>query len=136
MTIYTAAEEELIPAAEIPESIPVSTTTDWQAAFGFTPSMMPPPPLPPQPPSQTIPVTHSINHLTENQDDDLGFDPWTESSKALADLVEKEGNLQQRQQQQQYNNHTSSQQIKNLPPGFTPNHIGAFHPSPCKLLLS
>jgi len=116
------SEEELIPAAEIPESIPVSTTTDWQAAFGFTPSMMTPPPST----SQPVPITHNLNHLTESQDDELGFDPWTESSKALADLVEKEGNLQQ------HNNHMS--QIKNLPPGFTSNHIGAFHPSPCKLL--
>ena len=29
-----------LPAAEIPDTIPVSSTTDWQAAFGFTPSAL------------------------------------------------------------------------------------------------
>ncbi len=105
-----------------------------------------------------------------------GFDPWDESSKALADLIEKEtvggsavtssafmggfptargGNppppppglhnhiqqqqqsglqppqgppppsLQQQQQQQQHHNALA----KNLPPGITPNHLGAFNTS-------
>ncbi|KAI8506749.1 CCR4-NOT transcription complex subunit 4 [Branchiostoma belcheri] len=47
------------------DSLPVeSTDTDWQAAFGFGTS--------------------------SKQEDDLGFDPWDESAKALADLMEKE----------------------------------------------
>lgn len=47
------------------ETIPVSSSTDWQAAFGFGSS-------------------------SKQQDDDLGFDPFDVTRKALADLMEKE----------------------------------------------
>uniref|UniRef100_A0A8C4PYG1 CCR4-NOT transcription complex, subunit 4a n=1 Tax=Eptatretus burgeri TaxID=7764 RepID=A0A8C4PYG1_EPTBU len=50
--------------ANIHETIPVASSTDWQAAFGFGASTQ--------------------------QEDDLGFDPFDVTSKALADLMEKE----------------------------------------------
>ncbi|XP_052244481.1 CCR4-NOT transcription complex subunit 4-like isoform X2 [Dreissena polymorpha] len=62
-----------VATTEIPDSLPVNTTTDWQAAFGF---------------GQT-----QNNSSTNNKDwldDDLGFDPLEESSRGLADLLEKE----------------------------------------------
>lgn len=88
-----------------------------------------------------------------------GFDPWNESQKALADLIEKEqggvsgmGLTQPPLHhhlhnssassathapglhaaanpllaQQQHNNMLLENRLKNLPPGFTPNHLGAF----------
>ncbi|CAG08675.1 unnamed protein product [Tetraodon nigroviridis] len=51
------------------ETIPVSSSTDWQAAFGFGSS-------------------------SKQQDDDLGFDPFDVTRKALADLIEKELSVQ------------------------------------------
>ncbi len=51
------------------DTIPVSSSTDWQAAFGFGSSV-------------------------KQQDDDLGFDPFDVTSKALADLIEKELSVQ------------------------------------------
>uniref|UniRef100_A0A8C9QZA0 CCR4-NOT transcription complex subunit 4 n=1 Tax=Scleropages formosus TaxID=113540 RepID=A0A8C9QZA0_SCLFO len=50
------------------DTIPVSSSTDWQAAFGFGSS--------------------------KQQDDDLGFDPFDVTRKALADLIEKELSVQ------------------------------------------
>ncbi|XP_042671477.1 CCR4-NOT transcription complex subunit 4 isoform X7 [Centrocercus urophasianus] len=50
------------------ETIPVSSSTDWQAAFGFGSS--------------------------KQQEDDLGFDPFDVTRKALADLIEKELSVQ------------------------------------------
>ncbi|KAM9845547.1 CCR4-NOT transcription complex subunit 4 [Aulostomus maculatus] len=47
------------------DTIPVSSSTDWQAAFGFGSSK-------------------------QQQEDDLGFDPFDITRKALADLIEKE----------------------------------------------
>ncbi|XP_022096362.1 CCR4-NOT transcription complex subunit 4-like [Acanthaster planci] len=47
--------------------LPVASHTDWQAAFGFS--------------------SGTKDLLNE---DDLGFDPWNESNKGLADLLEKE----------------------------------------------
>ncbi|GAB6028917.1 CCR4-NOT transcription complex subunit 4 [Chamberlinius hualienensis] len=47
-----------------PSEPPRQENTDWQAAFGFGNS--------------------------QSRDDDLGFDPWDESTKGLADLIEKE----------------------------------------------
>ncbi|KAJ6656314.1 hypothetical protein lerEdw1_003817 [Lerista edwardsae] len=52
----------------IPKTIPVSSSTDWQAAFGFGSS--------------------------KQQEDDLGFDPFDITRKALADLIEKELSVQ------------------------------------------
>ncbi|MGH0115624.1 UNVERIFIED_CONTAM: hypothetical protein FKN15_037947 [Acipenser sinensis] len=51
------------------ETIPVSSSTDWQAAFGFGSS--------------------------KHQEDDLGFDPFDITRKALADLIEKELSVQE-----------------------------------------
>nr|XP_033813766.1 CCR4-NOT transcription complex subunit 4 isoform X1 [Geotrypetes seraphini] len=50
------------------ETIPVSSSTDWQAAFGFGSS--------------------------KQQEDELGFDPFDITRKALADLIEKELSVQ------------------------------------------
>ncbi|XP_064634367.1 CCR4-NOT transcription complex subunit 4-like isoform X2 [Lineus longissimus] len=81
---------ETIPTAtEIPDTIPVSSSADWQTAFGFTSS------------------------TTDSHEDDLGFDPWNESTKALADLIERE----QGQTQHQQNLHNSP---RSAPPGFLP----------------
>ncbi|XP_013776233.1 CCR4-NOT transcription complex subunit 4-like isoform X2 [Limulus polyphemus] len=108
------------------ESIPVNSSTDWQAAFGFSPS----------------------NHKLH--DDELGFDPWDESAKGLADLLEKEA-IQKPEQPPElinprlasvqhsyshlmnakgYPNHLLLNHNQELPtrvapppPGFGPNHI-------------
>ncbi|XP_031144109.2 CCR4-NOT transcription complex subunit 4 isoform X1 [Sander lucioperca] len=59
------------PTAPEPQSLftsdtmPVSSSTDWQAAFGFGSS-------------------------NQQQEDDLGFDPFDITRRALADLIEKE----------------------------------------------
>ncbi|KAK2183071.1 hypothetical protein NP493_324g01007 [Ridgeia piscesae] len=126
------------PPAEIPDTIAVSSSTDWQAAFGFTSN-------------------------TESHDDDLGFDPWDESTKALADLIEKEGTQNNyrpggapyppaallNHHYLQHMNHlqhpphmlsgaptpvdTAGMAPKNLPPGFSANHFGAFTANPMTL---
>lgn len=48
-----------------------------------------------------------------------GFDPWDESSKALADLIQIETALQP-------GNTPPPQPGRSLPPGFTPQNIGTF----------
>ncbi|KAG7268895.1 hypothetical protein CRUP_021790, partial [Coryphaenoides rupestris] len=53
------------------DTIPVSSSTDWQAAFGF-----------------------GSSSKQQQQDDDLGFDPFDVTRKALADLIEKELSVQ------------------------------------------
>lgn len=92
---------ETIPATEISESIPVSSCTDWQAAFGFA------------------------SKTRETQDDDLGFDPWDESSKGLADLLEKESYNFQSQNRYLGNmpNNRLGNIPQNLPPGFSLSQI-------------
>ncbi|XP_031420875.1 CCR4-NOT transcription complex subunit 4 isoform X2 [Clupea harengus] len=55
------------------DTIPVSSSTDWQAAFGFG----------------------SSSTQQQQQDDDLGFDPFDVTRKALADLIEKELSVQE-----------------------------------------
>uniref|UniRef100_A0A672NJ77 CCR4-NOT transcription complex subunit 4 n=1 Tax=Sinocyclocheilus grahami TaxID=75366 RepID=A0A672NJ77_SINGR len=55
------------------DTIPVSSSTDWQAAFGFG----------------------SSAKQQQQQDDDLGFDPFDVTRKALADLIEKELSVQE-----------------------------------------
>ncbi|XP_061772986.1 CCR4-NOT transcription complex subunit 4 isoform X1 [Nerophis ophidion] len=85
------------------DTIPVSSSTDWQAAFGFGSS-------------------------SKQQDDDLGFDPFDVTRKALADLIEKELSVQDQRPASpgllpQGNNHGPGL----LPPkGIT----GAPHPFP------
>ncbi|XP_060784128.1 CCR4-NOT transcription complex subunit 4 isoform X2 [Neoarius graeffei] len=54
------------------DTIPVSSSTDWQAAFGFGSSAK-----------------------QQQQEDDLGFDPFDVTRKALADLIEKELSVQE-----------------------------------------
>ncbi|XP_038595066.1 CCR4-NOT transcription complex subunit 4 isoform X1 [Micropterus salmoides] len=53
------------------DTIPVSSSTDWQAAFGFGSSK-------------------------QQQEDDLGFDPFDITRRALADLIEKELSVEDR----------------------------------------
>ncbi|XP_063956900.1 CCR4-NOT transcription complex subunit 4-like isoform X1 [Lytechinus pictus] len=75
------------------ELLPVdSHTTDWQAAFGFT-----------------------SDPKEKHNEDDLGFDPWQESSQGLADLLEKELQLNQ------------PSKITQPPPGFN-SHSQPFVP--------
>ncbi|XP_045176750.2 CCR4-NOT transcription complex subunit 4-like isoform X2 [Mercenaria mercenaria] len=104
-----------IQTTEIPDTIPVNTTTDWQAAFGFG-------------------QTTNTNKSKDWQDDDLGFDPLEESSRGLADLLEKENGQKQQQQHSTlgFSSHSSfqphSRQMhnnigQNLPPGFSLSHI-------------
>ncbi|XP_070785020.1 CCR4-NOT transcription complex subunit 4 isoform X7 [Enoplosus armatus] len=65
------------PTAPEPQSLftsdtmPVSSSTDWQAAFGFGSSK-------------------------QQQEDDLGFDPFDITRRALADLIEKELSVEDR----------------------------------------
>lgn len=109
------------------ETLPVQSTTDWQAAFGFGPS----------------------------NDDELGFDPWDESAKALADLMEKESRNNSHPHQHYNNvskagilnhsslvNRTSTNNIDHCqnhnlqprrlgaPPGFSSNHVNSFYRNP------
>lgn len=60
------------PHLSFPDTIPVSSSTDWQAAFGFGSSAK-----------------------QQQQEDDLGFDPFDVTRKALADLIEKELSVQE-----------------------------------------
>ncbi|GFR94890.1 CCR4-NOT transcription complex subunit 4 [Elysia marginata] len=105
---------------EMSDAIPVSSTTDWSAAFGFNQKEVP-------------------------QDDDLGFDPCAESFKGLADLIEKENGMQQQQQQQtavgpslhhQHFQHSlpglHMSRLTASPPqsSFHPSHTLAQHSSP------
>lgn len=76
------------------DTIPVSSSTDWQAAFGFGSS-------------------------THQQEDDLGFDPFDITSKALADLIEKELSVQDK---------TSVPMSHVTPaPGFPPHIPSSLH---------
>ncbi|KAL3841933.1 hypothetical protein ACJMK2_020015 [Sinanodonta woodiana] len=115
-------ETEQPPTTEILDTIPVSSTTDWQEAFGFGPMSKEP-----------------------NNDDDLGFDPLEESSRGLADLIEKENGCRQGMpsfrpcstHHQVFHPkypfhgppphsrtlHTQHPQPQNLPPGFSLSHI-------------
>lgn len=84
--------EGLVLSNDLP---PVNHQTDWQAAFGFG--------------SEIVKEKH-------NAEDDLGFDPWNESSKGLADLLEKElqlGTLP--------TTNSSNVQVTQPPPGFNPS---------------
>uniref|UniRef100_A0A672IFC7 CCR4-NOT transcription complex subunit 4 n=1 Tax=Salarias fasciatus TaxID=181472 RepID=A0A672IFC7_SALFA len=86
------------------DTIPVSSSTDWQAAFGFGSS-------------------------SKQQDDDLGFDPFDVTRKALADLIEKELSVQD----------PSPSSPGPLPqgsshgPGLPPSNPGASHHFPSGL---
>ncbi|XP_075230253.1 CCR4-NOT transcription complex subunit 4 isoform X2 [Lycorma delicatula] len=105
---------------------PVHSSEDWQAAFGF-------------PPGQ---------EETEEcvRDDDLGFDPFHETQKALAEMIEKEEQNHRTYQpkllamQHNHRINSCSKLIDGMrinpsaprsrlpPPGFTstPNHMNAF----------
>ncbi|XP_067856032.1 CCR4-NOT transcription complex subunit 4-like isoform X4 [Heptranchias perlo] len=78
------------------ETIPVSSSTDWQAAFGFGSS--------------------------KQQEDDLGFDPFDITRKALADLIEKELSVQD----QPSNTGLSSPTSLQTPPQTANKGIGGF----------
>lgn len=52
------------------DSIPIQSSHDWEAAFGFK---------------------SSANETgVSSADDELGFDPWLECSKGFADLMKEE----------------------------------------------
>ncbi|XP_072046345.1 LOW QUALITY PROTEIN: CCR4-NOT transcription complex subunit 4-like [Amphiura filiformis] len=88
--------EGLVLSNDLP---PVNSQTDWQAAFGFGSELKD----------------------KQNAEDDLGFDPWNESSKGLADLLEKELQLG--------TSPAASSQVTQPPPGFNPspfNHTLGF----------
>jgi len=109
---------------------PVHHSEDWQAAFGFPP----------------VQDDHSDLCV---RDDDLGFDPFHETQKAFAEMMEKEEpnhqhNFQPKLLAMQHNHHrisTCTKLVDGLrisssisprtrlpPPGFTstPNHMNAF----------
>ncbi|XP_048779946.1 CCR4-NOT transcription complex subunit 4-like isoform X2 [Ostrea edulis] len=88
-----------VPSTEIADSIPVSSCEDWQAAFGFS------------------------SKSRDIQDDDLGFDPWDESSKGLADLLEKESSSQSSQPQR---TSFSQPNPQNLPPDLAGSRMMNF----------
>uniref|UniRef100_A0A0B7B4T9 CCR4-NOT transcription complex subunit 4 n=1 Tax=Arion vulgaris TaxID=1028688 RepID=A0A0B7B4T9_9EUPU len=105
---------------EMADSLPVSSSTDWSAAFGFK--------------NKELPL-----------DDDLEFDPCAESFKGLADLIEKENGMQQQHhhisqhhqnrlgsppqigfpsQSLLHSQHLSSAQLlRSIPPGFSLSQI-------------
>jgi len=61
------------------DQIPIQSSNDWEAAFGFSKaSVLEPPQLEKQ------------EQFADSGDNDFGFDPWVECSKGLADLMEKE----------------------------------------------
>ncbi|XP_022342404.1 CCR4-NOT transcription complex subunit 4-like isoform X2 [Crassostrea virginica] len=97
--VPTHTEVPDVPTTEIADSIPVSSCEDWQAAFGFS------------------------SKSRDNQDDDLGFDPWDESSKGLADLLEKENSTQSLQHQRTSFSQTNPQ---NLPPDLVGSRMMNF----------
>lgn len=68
-----ASAKKFIPCLSLLDTIPVSSSTDWQAAFGFG----------------------SSAKQQQQQEDDLGFDPFDVTRKALADLIEKELSVQE-----------------------------------------
>lgn len=81
---------------------------------------MAPPQQQPTPPS----VPQSNHYLP--MDDDLGFDPFFETQKALAELMENE-NVQQQTQLNQHSKLLADQNCQRTrmpPPGF--NHMNAF----------
>ena len=61
------------------DAIPIQSTNDWEAAFGFSKLTGAEPPEPEKP-----------KQVADSGDNDFGFDPWVECSKGLADLMEKE----------------------------------------------
>uniref|UniRef100_A0A3Q1J4X8 CCR4-NOT transcription complex subunit 4 n=1 Tax=Anabas testudineus TaxID=64144 RepID=A0A3Q1J4X8_ANATE len=83
------------------DTIPVSSSTDWQAAFGFGSS-------------------------TKQQDDDLGFDPFDVTRKALADLIEKELSVQDQSPSSPGPLAQGSSHGPNLPP-LNPNPSTSHH---------
>jgi len=58
---------------QLSDTIPIKTGNDWEAAFGFT--------------GKTAGLREKWNDPAE---DDLGFDPWVEKNKGLADLIQEE----------------------------------------------
>lgn len=109
---------------------PVHSSEDWQAAFGFPPGQ------------EETELPECV------RDDDLGFDPFHETQKALAEMIEKEEQNHHRAYQPKLlamqHNHRINNCTKLIdglrisssvaprsrlpPPGFTstPNHMNAF----------
>ncbi|XP_070565330.1 CCR4-NOT transcription complex subunit 4-like [Ptychodera flava] len=88
------------------DTLPITSSTNWQEAFGFS-------------------------SLKDKQEDDLGFDPWDESSKGLAEIMEKELQLNSSPPTNSTTNSAPSSLADRThppPPGFN-NHISAFNPA-------
>ncbi|CAK8696657.1 unnamed protein product [Clavelina lepadiformis] len=62
-------------AQPLADAMPIKSSNDWEAAFGFHKA-------------KTTDI--AVGTETDCGDDDLGFDPWLECNKGLADLLEKE----------------------------------------------
>ena len=60
VVVVFSTVDSLATSTEIPDTIPVSSSTDWQAAFGFTPT------------TTTTTTNHSAVENTNSHDDDLG----------------------------------------------------------------
>ncbi|XP_077978128.1 CCR4-NOT transcription complex subunit 4-like isoform X2 [Glandiceps talaboti] len=84
------------------DTLPISSSTNWQEAFGFS-------------------------SLKDSKEDDLGFDPWDESSKGLAEIMEKE--LQLNSSPPNMNSTSAPPDRTHIPPPGFNNHIGAFNPA-------
>nr|XP_006816490.1 PREDICTED: CCR4-NOT transcription complex subunit 4-like isoform X2 [Saccoglossus kowalevskii] len=82
------------------DTLPISSSTNWQEAFGFT-------------------------SIKDKQEDELGFDPWDESSKGLAEIMEKELQLNSTE-----NNRASPEPDRTQPPPGFNNHVDAFQSAP------
>ncbi|XP_046642953.1 uncharacterized protein LOC124328287 isoform X2 [Daphnia pulicaria] len=76
--LANGAEEESITS-----TLPNQSAADWQLAFNDLASS-----------SRLVPNVTAMedpsNHQSKNTDDDLGFDPFHETQKALAEMLEKE----------------------------------------------
>lgn len=125
-TIYIViAEVPDVPTTEIADSIPVSSCEDWQAAFGFSSKSR-------DSQDDDLGLWYDFTHILESFRRLFilfflfvtlfiwvlicfeGFDPWDESSKGLADLLEKENSSQSSQPQR---TSFSQPNPQNLPPG-------------------
>lgn len=117
-TQQQTSTDQIVPHSQ--ENPPSDSADDWQGgSLGL---------------SSTTTNNNTLDSLS--QDDDLGFDPWDVSARALADLIEKEKVNSYRPPQhlppplpvsippsQPMNSMYQFHRLKLLPPGFTPNGL-------------
>nr|CAB3260317.1 uncharacterized protein LOC100175100 [Phallusia mammillata] len=72
--------------SKLSDEIHIKTTSDWEAAFGFSNNTN----GQQQHPLQKQTTQSNTFMAADAGDDDLGFDPWLECNKGLADLIQKE----------------------------------------------